>query len=465
MNTGLGASTSGKNSSDPRLVWTPSSLNRAITDALAARFGSITLDGELSGLTRAASGHWYFSLKDAGAQLRCAMFRTRNALVNFTPRDGMQVRVRATVNIYEPRGELQVLVESMQQAGLGELYERFLRLKSLLQAEGLFAEARKRTIARVPRCVAVVTSLQAAALRDVLTALARRAPHVQVRIFPASVQGALAPAELARALRAATQSVGGIEADTVLLVRGGGSMEDLWAFNDEALAREIVACRVPVISGVGHETDFTIADFCADLRAPTPTAAAELCATPLADLQSELNGSHAALQSLLERRLLRAHQQLDRAELALAQLARRAQTEQSRTATLAARLGAARDARLAREHALLGGFADRLARIPHLLVAEARRKHERSARAQSRLASAMQSLAARSHARLTGLERTLDALSPKRTFERGYSALVGKDGKVIRDTTTLRAQQRVRALLADGEQELLLPNVPQQLTF
>ena len=268
---------------DQRVVWGVSSLCRAVADTLDARFNPVTVKGEISGFSRASSGHCYFSLKDEGGQIRCAMFRRAAGLLDFSPRDGELVEVQGRLGVYEARGDLQLVVESMQRAGQGALFEQFLRLKTKLEAEGLFDASRKRALPTQPRAIGVVTSAGAAAWHDVMTALQRRVPHIPVRMAPAQVQGQAAAATLVQALQnlyawTAEDHPTEPAVDVILLVRGGGSMEDLWAFNDEQLARVMAMSPVPVISGVGHETDFTIADFVADVRAPTPTAAAEMAA-------------------------------------------------------------------------------------------------------------------------------------------------------------------------------------------
>ena len=291
-------------------VWPVGSLSRAIADSLEARFNPVAVKGEIAGFTRAASGHCYFNLKDEQGQVRCAMFRRAASLLDFSPRDGQLVELRGRLGVYEPRGELQLVVESMREAGQGNWFEQFTRLKAKLEAEGLFDTARKRDLPLLPRAVGIITSLGAAALHDVVTTLTRRAPHVQVVIYPASVQGAQAPGELLAALNKAVQRA---EVDVLLLVRGGGAMEDLWAFNDERLARAIVASPIPVVAGVGHETDFTIADFCADVRAPTPTAAAELCAQPRQVWLRTLELLLARLQTAVDRQMETHNQRLDRA--------------------------------------------------------------------------------------------------------------------------------------------------------
>ncbi|MBI3156804.1 MAG: exodeoxyribonuclease VII large subunit, partial [Burkholderiales bacterium] len=275
-------------------VWGVAPLLLAAGDALQARFGALAVRGELSGFTRAASGHCYFSLKDADgapALLRCAIFRRAASLLDFAPADGQQVELRGRLAVYEPRGDLQFVAEAMQRVGAGSLYEQFLRLKAALQAEGLFDPARRKPLPRLPRRIGVVTSPQAAAWRDVLTTLARRAPQVEVVLYPAPVQGADAPPALVQAIAMAQarRQLDGV--DLLLLVRGGGSLEDLWAFNDERVVRAVAACTLPIVCGVGHETDLSLCDLAADLRAPTPTAAAEL-ATPARD---ELLAALAAL--------------------------------------------------------------------------------------------------------------------------------------------------------------------------
>ena len=279
-------------------VWSVGALCHAIADALEARFNPVRVAGEISGFVRAASGHCYFTLKDSSGQLRCAMLKRAASGLGFVPREGQRVEVSGRLGVYEPRGELQLVVEAMVLAGEGNLYEQFVLLKGRLHAEGLFEAERKKPLPKRVRGIGVVTSLGAAALHDVVSALQRRVPHIPVLIAPASVQGANAAAELVQALQAlyvlaapaqaqdsgAAAQAGTLQVDVILLVRGGGAMEDLWSFNDEALARVLAQSPVPVISGIGHETDFTMADFVADLRAPTPTAAAELCAMPLDQL-------------------------------------------------------------------------------------------------------------------------------------------------------------------------------------
>ena len=287
----------------PGEVVSVSWLNRAAREALEGSFPLMWIAGEVSTLTRAASGHVYFTLKDEDAQVRCTMWRNRAQLLPFRLEHGMRVEVRALVTLFEPRGDYQLSVEAVRQAGIGNLYEAFLRLKARLEAEGLFDPAIKRPLPRFPRGIAVVTSPQAAAWRDVTAAFARRAPHLPLTLYPTPVQGDGAPARIAAAIATASRRAIADGNDVLLLVRGGGSLEDLAAFNDEAVARAIRSCRLPVVVGVGHETDVSIADFAADLRAATPTAATELASAGFADLHERLQALAARLARGMHRRL------------------------------------------------------------------------------------------------------------------------------------------------------------------
>jgi exodeoxyribonuclease VII large subunit len=408
-----------------RLPWSVAALLLATGDALAARFGAVAVRGELSGLTRAASGHWYFSLKDADgapALLRCAMFRRAAVLVDFVPADGQQIELRGRLGVYEPRGELQMVVESMQRLGIGTLYEEFLRRRARLEAQGLFDAARKRPLPAFPAAVGVVTSLGAAALRDVLTTLQRRAPQVRVVVYPSLVQGAEAPAELVAALQRAGQRR---EVDLLLLVRGGGALEDLWAFNDERVVRAVVACSLPVVCGVGHETDITLADLAADLRAPTPTAAAELCAPARLEALAALASRQAVLQRALQRSLQTRAQQLDTAALRLGQPAQTLQLQAQRLSDLARRLG------LALRHG-----------------------REWHSQAQRRLAQRlMRAAAAQLQQRrlaLAGAQERLRAHDPHRVLQRGYAWVESADGRPVVSALALRCGQTVHAVWADG---------------
>lgn len=407
-------------------VWPVGSLLRAIADSLEARFNPVAVRGEISGFTRAASGHCYFSLKDEQGQVRCAMFRRAATLLDFAPRDGQLVELRGRLGVYEPRGELQLVVESMQQAGQGNLYEQFLQLKSRLEAEGLFEPGRKKALPRLPRAIGVVTSLGAAALHDVVTALQRRVPHIPVVIYPASVQGAGAPEELRQALRLAYQRA---EVDVLLLVRGGGAMQDLWAFNEEQLARTVVAAPMPVICGVGHETDFTIADFCADLRAPTPTAAAEMCAEPRSLGLETCETAQRRLKNCVDRQLQSSAQRLDWAASRVGQPSHLVTRQQGRLAVVA-------------QH------------LRHALLSRAQRETSRLQTLSSDLPQAMSEAVQSRQQRLERAQLRLESLDPKLVLQRGYAWLADQQGHAIGSAAATHPGQALRATLADGEVDL-----------
>jgi exodeoxyribonuclease VII large subunit len=283
-----------------RIVYSVSRLNEQVKGLLEQGFPPLWVEGEVSNFRPQSSGHWYFSLKDAEAVVACAMFRGRNQALGFKPKDGMQVLVRARVSLYSPQGRYQLILEHMEPSGEGALRRAFEQLKQKLQAEGLFEEARKKPLPAVPRRIGVITSPTGAAIRDILNVLKRRYPLGEVVIYPVPVQGAEAAPAIVRALQTAA---GRAECDVLILARGGGSLEDLWAFNEEIVARAIAACPLPVVSGVGHEIDFTIADFVADLRAPTPSAAAELVSPDAAEWRSRLERLSRQLQASQQRRL------------------------------------------------------------------------------------------------------------------------------------------------------------------
>jgi exodeoxyribonuclease VII large subunit len=408
-------------------VWQVGALVRAIADTLQARFNPAAVRGEISGFSRAASGHCYFSLKDAQGQIRCAMFRRAAQGVDFNPAEGDLVEVSGRLDVYGPRGDLQLIVESLRRAGQGALFEQFLRLKAQLEAEGCFDPARKRPLPALPASLGVVTSLGAAALRDVATALARRVPHLPVALFPASVQGAQAPAELCAALEAAYRQHTATGSPAVLLlVRGGGSLEDLWAFNDPAVVRTVARAPMPLVCGVGHETDFTLCDFAADLRAPTPTAAAELCAPARGDLLAVLD--------LLDERLQRAaHDGLD---LRAQQLDR-----------LAQRLGRPAG-RLTQSQRQLQVLQGRLERLVHL---GAERQRLALQRLSERLPQGVARQLLASRQRLGHAGQSLALLDPALVLQRGYAWLTDNSGQAITRTAQAAPGQAVRAVLADGE--------------
>lgn len=418
-------------------VWGVGALVQAVGDTLAARFATCVVRGEISGFTRASSGHGYFTLKDEHGQaaIRCAMFRRSLSQVEFAPGEGMLVEARGQLAVYEARGELQLVVEGLQRAGAGALYEQFLRLKARLEAEGLFDAARKRAIPAYPRRVAVVTSLQAAALRDVLSALARRAPHVEAVLLPCTVQGAEAPAQIVQSLaQLALAHHGGMRFDAVIVARGGGSLEDLWAFNDERVVRAIVACPVPVVCGVGHETDVTLADFAADLRAPTPTAAAELVARDRSAALDELSALARHLRHRVDQRLQAAAQRQDSAAMRLARPSHVVAHHRQQLALLTHRLPTACDAQL-------------------------QSAHEGLPRLQARLQRAGEGQTWRHRQALANLDARLRALDPQRVLERGYAWLSSADGQPLIHATDASPEQALQAVLADGVLRLRVTDV------
>ncbi|GAB1393712.1 exodeoxyribonuclease VII large subunit [Rhodocyclaceae bacterium] len=398
-----------------------SELNRQARQWLERQFPLCWVSGEISNLVRAASGHVYFSLKDSQAQVRCAIFRSRAQLVPWKLENGQQIEVQALVTLYEARGEFQLNVEAMRRAGIGALYEQFVRLREKLAAEGLFAAEQKRALPRYPRRVGIVTSPQAAALRDVIAAFARRAPHVELIIYPTLVQGAEAPAAIVAALETAYTRQ---ECDLLLVVRGGGSLEDLWAFNDEAVARTLAVSPAPTISGVGHETDTTIVDYVADLRAPTPTAAAELASAGWFAAAGELGELEDALLRAIERQLAQRMQAVDRLALRLIHPAQRIAATRQRLELLSRRLGTALQSRL--------------------------RLQPRLDQLRYRLTQSMTARLARQRDRLARHAGALAALSPHATLERGYSIARSADGRIIHSAGQLAPGDNLQLQFAHG---------------
>lgn len=423
-------------------VLSVSALNRLVRDCLESAFPLLWVSGEISNLTRAASGHIYFSLKDGNAQVRCVIWRNRAQLLGWRPENGQKVEASALVSFYEARGEFQLTVESLRRAGQGDLYERFLRLKAQLENEGLFTVERKRPLPPYPRRLAIVTSLQAAALRDVLSTLHRRAPYLAVEIHPAPVQGDGAAARLASALAAAGRST----ADAVILCRGGGSIEDLWAFNEEAVARAIVACPLPVITGVGHETDFTIADFAADRRAPTPTAAAELLSPERSALLARIDELQRRLQRASQRRLAEHQQGLDWLRSRLVHPAQALLRQRQQLDRLGDRLQRAQAAGLLRQRLALSTLARRAAGCrPHT---DGREKA--LAQLAHRLQQASRGQLAERRMKLNGLAGSLRQLDPQAVLARGYALVSNADGKPLHDSLRVSPGDRLQIRLARG---------------
>jgi len=422
--------------SEPR-VWSVGALCLAIADTLNARFNPVAVKGEISGFSRAASGHCYFNLKDESGQIRCAMFKRAAGAIGFMPRDGELVEVRGKLGVYEARGDLQLVVETMQRAGQGDLFAQFLKLKASLEAEGLFEPSRKRDIPSQPQAIGLITSLGAAALHDVVSALQRRVPHIPVILAPASVQGANAPFELLQSLQKLVAWQGGgpegsqaehipnVAIDVILMVRGGGSMEDLWAFNDELLVRAIASCPIPVVSGVGHETDFTLTDFVADLRAPTPTAAAELVAMARDQLMEEAAHLQEAFSSALTNNLDRMSQNLDWIANRLGRPSKRLNDQKTRLM----RLGQS---------------------LQFGLKSQVQVRRQKLSRHSENLPRGLQQSLQSHQQKAVNLSTRLGLLDPHLVLERGYAWLTDESGVALTHSCDFESQQWVTATLADG---------------
>ncbi len=417
-----------------RGVWSVAALLLAAADALNARLGAVQVQGELSGFTRASSGHCYFNLKDDAGQpalVRCAMFRRAAGLMDFAPADGQRVVVRGRLDLYAPRGELQMVAEHMAQVGAGSLYEEFVRLRNRLEAAGLFDAQRKRALPRHPRTIGVVTSLAAAALRDVASTLARRAPHVRVCVYPSLVQGVEAPPALVQALQTAVLRR---EVELLLLVRGGGSLEDLWAFNDERVVRAVAACPIPVVSGVGHETDVTLCDLAADVRAATPTAAAELATHALADLLADMQQRAHRLLLTTQRQVHTSAQGLD-----------------------------VRAARLGPPGRITGALRERLGslqrRLSHALRPVAGLMAQELEPRQARLRRALHAALQAPKHQVQAAATRLQAVHPNTVLHRGYAWVEDAAGVPITSAAHVVVGQGVRAVWADGQAQATVQQV------
>ena len=437
-------------------VLTVSALNQAVARMLERNFPLAWISGEISNFTKAASGHWYFTLKDSAAQVRSVMFRGRAQYADFMPREGDKVEVRALVTLYAPRGEYQLSVEAIRRAGVGNLYEAFLQLKARLTEEGLFDASRKRPLPLFARTVGIVTSLQAAALRDVLTTLRRRSPHLAVILYPTPVQGEGSAQKIAQAIATASLRA---ECDVLLVCRGGGSIEDLWSFNHEAVARAIAGCTMPVISGVGHETDFTIADFAADLRAPTPTAAAEMAAAPRADWLASLEGTAQEMRRVMRRRLSDASQSLDWLSHRLVSPATYAAHQRLKLNGMQLRLAHATRTPLNMARFAVRQLETRLqGQLPDLVAAR-RRMQDQGRRLHGRVSIEQR----QRRQALLALASQLELLNPQRTLERGYAIVTDGSGAVIRSPAGLKVREKLTMTLAEGSADVTLDSVQPSL--
>jgi exodeoxyribonuclease VII large subunit len=438
---------SGNSAADsPQDVYTVSRLNREARELLEGGFPLLWVEGEVSNLSRPASGHWYFTLKDEGAQVRCAMFRGRNREVAFVPRDGLHILLRAEVSLFEARGDFQLIAHHLEEAGDGALRRAFDLLKQRLALEGLFDTAHKKPLPALPRRIGVITSPTGAALRDILSVLRRRFPAIPVLVYPVPVQGPEAAPRIAHALDLASQRR---DCDVLILARGGGSLEDLWAFSEELVARAIHRCRIPVVTGVGHEIDFTIADFVADLRAPTPSGAAERVSPDQGAWQQRLERIRARLASLVSRHLARAQERLLWVEKRLLHPGRRLSAIAQRLDELEQRLGRAQQMLLRHKSAQLAQWQAHLQKHnPAGRIGSLRARQEQLA---LRLRGALRASLENRQGRLANLTRALEAVSPLSTLARGYAIVTQPpDGAIVRRARDVAPGSQIQARLAEG---------------
>ena len=427
-------------------IWTVSALNFEVKTLLSRGLGTLWIEGEISNFARPASGHWYFTLKDDRAQCRAAMFRGRNSRVGFQPANGQKVLLRAQVTLYEARGEFQLVVDHLEDAGVGELMRRYEQLKAQLAQEGLFAAELKKSLPPHPRRIALVTSATGAAIRDVLSVIARRAPHIPVLVFPTPVQGDGAAQKIRQALQRVLDHG---QCDLVLLVRGGGSLEDLWSFNDEALARAIADYPLPLVTGVGHEVDFTIADFVADLRAPTPSVAAESVTPDINELMQGIDDRVARLRGQIEWRLDKARERLGYLQKALQQQHPTRQFEQMKSRlhqAYAMLLRQQRAALVEQRHRLNLCAATLYQHHPAGKIAQLR---ERLSRLLERHQAAMRRSLLLSNHRLSLQVRSLDTLNPSKILARGFATVSSHD-KLVTSVKQLHSGDAIEVGLADG---------------
>ncbi len=418
-------------------------LNLAAKQLIEGGLPLLWVRGEISNFVSAASGHWYFSLKDEQAQVRCVMFRHKSQYLDFKPANGMQVEVLALATLYEARGDFQLTLEKMRPAGLGALYEAFERLKGKLEGEGLFDDERKRDLPLLPKQIGIVTSPQAAALRDVLRTLANRMPSVPVLLYPTPVQGEGAAQKIAQAVKTASQRA---ECDVLIVCRGGGSIEDLWAFNEEVVARAIAASHIPVVSGVGHETDFTIADFVADLRAATPTAAAQAVVPDRQELRLRLKQKQLRLSRAAQRRCEQGMQHVDFLQRRLVHPAQRIRQQAERLGALQQRMQLAKGNALQQRRLRLNGLWQRF----RGLRPSVERRIEQQVNQARHLSAAMHRALDRHDARLLALQQHLQFLDPQQVLARGYSMVRNAQGNIVVSSESVAVGENLDITFAQG---------------
>ena len=441
-------------------LFAPSSISVSELNALAKalledHLAGLWIAGEVSNLTRAASGHYYFSLKDSRAQVRCAMFKGAAARLANPLKEGDHIEVAGKISIYEARGEFQITVNEVRLKGLGQLYEAYERLKTQLQAEGAFAAERKKPLPARPQCIGIVTSLAAAALRDVVTTLKRRAPEIPVIVYPTAVQGAGSEFQIAQAIKTASQRA---ECDVLIVCRGGGSIEDLWAFNEETVVRAIEACAIPVVSGVGHETDFTLADFVADVRAPTPTGAAELVSPNRQESLHRLAQAQGRLKTVLEQRYFDASQKLDWLARQIRHPRQKLDEQRTHIHKLAQTLSYSMTQNV-RAHT--ARFERQTQALKHCRPDISVYRQDIS-RFQTTLSHAFRQLLAQRRQSLTAQTALLEAVSPQQILERGFSVVKNTRGQVIRNADVLKQGQKLHITFADGETDVRVTKEQEQ---
>ena len=438
-----------------RDIYTVSRLNREVRTVLEGSFPLIWLEGEISNLARPGSGHWYFTLKDEAAQVRCAMFRNRNMLVKGKPENGMQVLVRARIGLYEARGEYQLVIEHLEEAGDGALRRAFDALKAKLDAAGLFDMAHKQAIPALPRCIGVITSPSGAAIHDILTTLKRRFPGIPVIVYPVPVQGAEAAGEIARMIALAGKRA---ECDVLLLARGGGSLEDLWAFNEEVVARAIYACPIPIVAGIGHEVDITIADFVSDQRAPTPTAAAELVSPNQQEWRQRVVQLQSRLQRIASRTLEARQQQLRYVSGRLPHPARRLEERLQRLDELALRRNHAMQHLLRHRSSETRMMQERLQQFsPRQRLTQYRLQNHNLGQ---RLLTGLRHYLHRQQHQLQHLAHALDTVSPLATLSRGYAIVTtAVDDKIVRRASEVKIGDTIHTRLAQGKLESTITKI------
>lgn len=429
-------------------IYSISQLNRLAKEILEQELGSLWLSGEISNFTQPVSGHWYFTLKDKNAQVRAAMFRMRNLRVNFKPQNGMQVVVRANISLYEPRGDYQIIVESMQPAGEGLLQQQFEQLKMKLAAEGLFAQQYKKEIPAHCRKIGVITSASGAALHDILQILRRRNPALEVIIYPTLVQGKEAAQDIVASIEIANKRH---ECDVLIVGRGGGSLEDLWCFNEEIVARAIFASQIPIISAVGHETDVTIADFVADLRASTPSAAAELLSRDQKELWQKIDYLQQRLEIAFTYKLNRYLQRLERLQLRLKNQhpQARLQLQRQQYFYLQQRLTQAIADYLQRRQQLQASLSQRLSQLP--LTLQIKTQQRTLNHWQTRLQTAINTFLQHQQHKLANLGGRLDNISPLKVLQRGYTVTTSLDTKLVSSIQQVTIGQEIATRTVDGK--------------